>query len=299
MRHLLAALLLFATACGMADAQNYGPRSGPVTWTYTLDAGNLDGGFVDAGLTDGGNYTEDGGFLTYDGGVCADGGTGNDCNFCQGSCSADGGWLPVTKQSCYLDGGFGTIQGPYTCTAVWNDAGYNPGNGGYNDGGFSDGGCTDAGVIRNGQWNCIVGDAGPINVQNPYFLQDGGWIDAGFGLVLQQNYSWLPVSAAIYNGSATSDPITFAGFTTAAGCHVTFNQSASSGAAISGLLCLELGYPPSNFQDAGLCLHMDGGLGPYTWDVGPIYTPATQFTYVPGTGSDGGYLYGTFSVTNY
>jgi hypothetical protein len=66
-----------------------------VTWAgaqvLLLDAG-CDGGFVDAG--EGTLY--DAGPASWDAGVCADGGTGNDCNACQGTCShPDGGNLQV------------------------------------------------------------------------------------------------------------------------------------------------------------------------------------------------------------
>ena len=262
---IIYGILFLAAACGVALAQSFGPRSGPVTWTYTIDGGWPDAGFADGGLTDGGSY---------DAGL---------------------------QLACCLAGGFGTWQGPYTCVTTWNDAGYDPGTGGYNDGGFSDGGCTDAGVISNGNW--LDGgqyDAGIKYAQNPYYLLDGGPLDGGFYALPQNGYTWLPVRAAIYNVTVSSNPITFAGFTTAGAASVTLNGVTGAGALAVGTLCLQQGYPaPANsWSDAG-CDTLDGGVGPYTWNIGPIYTPALQLVYVPGAGSDGGYLNGGFSLTNY
>ena len=299
--------LLVAAAVALsafAIAQSFGPRTGSVTWTYPAD-----GGYV---VVNGTEQVIDGGFICLaDGGVCADGGTS--CNSCSGTCcTSDGGWIDGgflydggnydagIQLACCADGGFGTWQGPYTCVTIWNDAGYDPGTGGYNDGGFSDGGCTDAGVISNGNW--IDGglyDAGIQEFQNPYYTKDAGPVDGGFLQYTASHYTWLPVAAAIYAGSVQSDPILLAGFVTAAGCHGALQVSSNGGANVQGTLCLNQGYSGGPWEDAG-CKVLDGSVsGPYTFDIGPIYSPALEFNYTPSSADDGGYVYGNFTVTNY
>ena len=89
---------------------------------------DTDGGFNDAGFADGGFV--DGGFVTYDGGVCADGGTGVDCTACSGTCAADGGsidggpvdggpqdggWAPGTSVPVTSDPLFATTELAVAC----------------------------------------------------------------------------------------------------------------------------------------------------------------------------------------
>jgi hypothetical protein len=262
-RIIIGSLALLAAACGVALAQNYGPRSGSVAWDYKID-----GGF------------------------------------------AQGAWNPQIQDGGFFDGGpqevcCGTYNtyGPWTCNYVWVDAGYDYGSGESRDGGFYDAGCTDAGIF------IATLDAGPFDAgikifQNPYYQQDAGYGDGGYVAVPQVGYTWLPITAAIYNGTVYAEVIPFGGFTTAAGCSVYVTYNGGTNGSVAGHLCLSEGFPGSTPQtgswyDAG-CLLLDGGPGPFQFpNVGPIDYPALLISYVSSAGDDAGYLVGQFNITNY
>jgi hypothetical protein len=103
----LSVLFLASAAIGASGAVTWGTNSYPLPDGAVCEQMVNDGGFADAGFADAG---ADGGPNqpgTWDGGVCADGGTGVDCTACGGTCQlsdggngpvdggpVDGGWLP-------------------------------------------------------------------------------------------------------------------------------------------------------------------------------------------------------------
>lgn len=260
---LLGALLGFLGS--VALGQSEGPRSGPVSWTYSLDGGPSDGGWVDGG--------------TFDAGI-------------------------LYKQLPYacVDGGFYNYQGPWTCASTWIDGGYVPSEGAWIDGGWADAGCTDAGIVGDGGWqDGGLYDAGQYDAGITYeCCKDGGFAAGPDVYITFSNYTWLPISVALDAGPLYANPINFAGFTGAGAIHAVFDGMTGAGALVGGTLCLLEGYPaPANsWEDAG-CQTLDGGFGPFTWDVGPVYTPSLEFYYNAGVNSDGGFLVGTYTITNY
>lgn len=124
---------------------------------------------------------------------------------------------------------------------------------------------------------------------------DGGVVDGG-NVSVPFDVTWLPTSTAVYEGTASSNQIVF-GTLTPGGCFVYFRYVPAGHSTATGTLCLQEG---GNTPDDGFvnesCQTLDGGVGPFTWDVGPIHAPAVRMTYKPN-GDDGGWIVGSFHTT--
>ena len=288
---MLVAAFIFA---GLALSQNYGPRSGPVTWSFAVDSGFAQGAYQPLSQELCSAYSDDGGAASDGGGIVY-------CNTYYDAGPFDGGVYDAgiqTGHSC-TDAGFATWQGSWTCDYVWVDAGYNYSDDTSKDGGFYDAGCTDAGVQPDGGYQGCAPfsfDAGIALALAPPYFNDGGFGDGGpASPTTASNYSWLPVASAIYNGTVYSDWVPFAGWTTAAGCDVLMNVSANVGAQTTGTLCLDLGYSPGNYSSI-TCDQLDGGVGPFDFAAAGVTVPGFNLSYTPAASDDGGYLHGQFSI---
>lgn len=117
--------------------------------------------------------------------------------------------------------------------------------------------------------------------------------------------SWLPINNALDAGTETSQPIPFE--TTSGGPGGVWAYAAAStgsGALVVGTLCLLEGDSDIGFSNVptingvAACQTLDGGVGPYAWDTGPLHAGSFEFTYTPTAGSDGGFVYVTAHTTN-